>query len=84
MTLGVAVDGEEMGDFEITLHQGDEAEARVEVGGVFLISLTEVTPFPVIDVETPRSDYAAQLVLSTIGAKTAVRPSSWGSVKVKS
>ncbi len=83
VTLGVAVDGEEIGDFEITLHQGDEAEARVDVGGVLVISLTGVTPFPVIDVETPGSDYAAQLVLSTIGAKTAVRPSSWGSVKVK-
>lgn len=52
----------------------------MQVGGVFLIRLTGVTPFPVIDVETPRSEYAAQLVLSRFGANTAVRPSSWGGV----
>lgn len=80
VTLAVAIDGEDEGDFEITLHEGDEDKARAQVGR-FVIHLAGVTPFPVLDVETPRSEYAAQLVLTGSGADTAVQSSSWGMVK---
>ena len=60
--LAVSRGEEDLGQFAIVLHAGDEDEAQVRIG-THTIGLVGIEPYPVVDVETSREDYVAMLVI---------------------
>jgi len=63
IAIGVRQGSGDLGRFELTLHPGDEDQARVAAGD-YLIRLLGVEPYPRADVETRRSEYVAILTVA--------------------
>ena len=80
ITIGVAKNGRDLGEFEITLHAGDEEKAFASVEE-YAIRLISVAPYPKDGIETKRSDYVATLEITS--APTAVEMNSWGRIKAQ-
>ena len=81
ITIGVVENGQDSGEFEITLHAGDEEKAFAFVGE-HVIRLIGVTPYPKDGIETKRSDYVATLEVSP-RKPTPVERNGWGLLKAR-
>jgi len=81
ITIGVALNGQDLGELDITLHAGDEEEAYGIVGEYF-IQLIRVAPYPEDGIETNRSDYAATLDVLPL-KPLSVERSKWGQIKAR-
>jgi len=81
ITIGVAQNGQDLGELDITLHAGDEEEAYGIVGE-YSILLIRVAPYPEEGTETDRSDYVATLEVFPM-KPLSVQKSGWGQIKAR-
>lgn len=72
--LGVKEGKEDLGRFALTRHHDGDERARVRIGNR-VIELVDVGPYPTLDAETERAEYAASLAVSL---ELEVRPLEGG------